>query len=80
MMGFISVEQRGLSPACPTIFHSLYYSSPITEAERSKRRRTQLAEKISNKLHALLWAVVGITVAVQTDFVRVLLGDERVNR
>lgn len=55
-------------------------SSPITEAEQSKRRRSQLADRISNKLHALFWVVVGATVVYRTDFVRVLMEDERVNR
>lgn len=55
-------------------------SSPMSEAEHSKRRRSQLAERISNKLHALLWVVVGIAVAYRTDFVRVLVEDDRVNR
>ncbi|CAN0236277.1 unnamed protein product, partial [Hapterophycus canaliculatus] len=55
-------------------------SSPITEAERSKRRRSQLADRISNKLHALFWVVVGATVVGRTDFLRVLMEDERVDR
>ena len=55
-------------------------SSPVSEAEHSKRRRSQLAERISNKLHALLWIIVGIAVAYRTDFIRVLLEDDRVNR
>ena len=55
-------------------------SSPITEAEQSKRRRSQLADRISNKLHALFWALVGVTVVYRTDFIRVLMEDERVDR
>eukprot|EP00903_Cladosiphon_okamuranus_P019603 g18028.t2 len=55
-------------------------SSPITEAEQSKRRRSQLADRISNKLHALFWALVGATVVYRTDFIRVLMEDERVDR
>eukprot|EP00752_Nemacystus_decipiens_P017548 g15727.t1 len=55
-------------------------SSPISEAEQSKRRRSQLADRISNKLHALFWALVGVTVVYRTDFIRVLMEDERVDR
>lgn len=62
----------------PSIF--AVCSSPITEAEQSKRRRSQLADRISNKLHALLWAVVGVIVAYRTDFIRVLMEDDRVDR
>lgn len=54
--------------------------SPATEAEQSKRRRSQLADRISNKLHALFWVVVGVAVVYHTDFVRVLVEDERVDR
>lgn len=58
----------------------ILHSSPTTEAERLKRRRSQLAEKISNKLHALLWTVVGFVVAYYSDFLHVLLKDDKVNR
>ncbi|CAM9761188.1 unnamed protein product [Ectocarpus sp. 4 AP-2014] len=54
--------------------------SPATEAEQSKRRRSLLADRISNKLHALFWVVVGVAVVYRTDFIRVLVEDERVDR
>lgn len=55
-------------------------SSPITEAEHVKRRRSQLSDKISTKLHAFFWVLAGVMVAYQTDFVRVLMESDRVNR
>ncbi len=68
-------------PCClPCVSSLIPCSSPITEAEQSKRRRSQLADRISNKLHALFWAVVGVTVVYRTDFVRVLMEDKRVDR
>ncbi|CAN0154040.1 unnamed protein product [Discosporangium mesarthrocarpum] len=55
-------------------------SNPMTEEEETKRHRSQLAERISNKLHAAFWVVAGGAVAYHTDFVRVLVEDERVDR
>lgn len=55
-------------------------NNPITEAEHVKRRRSQLSDKISTKLHAFFWVLAGVMVAYQTDFVRVLMESDRVNR
>ncbi|CAM9211362.1 unnamed protein product [Choristocarpus tenellus] len=55
-------------------------SNSVTEEEEKKRKRSQLAERISNKLHAAFWVILGVFVVYQTDFVKVILEDERINR
>eukprot|EP00611_Tribonema_gayanum_P015252 TRINITY_DN27083_c0_g1_i1.p1 TRINITY_DN27083_c0_g1~~TRINITY_DN27083_c0_g1_i1.p1 ORF type:complete len:160 (-),score=43.35 TRINITY_DN27083_c0_g1_i1:82-561(-) len=55
-------------------------STTETSEEERKRRRTELAERISNKLHAAFWTIVAGVVVYYTDFVRVLLQDDRVKR
>jgi len=50
------------------------------EDDERKRQNSELAEKISNAIHALFWVVSGVGVAYYTDFLKVAFEDERVNR
>eukprot|EP00953_Heterococcus_sp_UTEX-ZZ885_P009916 5807-Heterococcus_DN1.PRE.1 len=52
---------------------------PPSPADEQKRKRTELAERIQNKLHAAFWMAVGGLVAYHTDFFKVMFEDKRVN-
>ncbi|CAM9671259.1 unnamed protein product [Chrysoparadoxa australica] len=55
-------------------------STQTAEQEARKRQRSQLAERVSTKMHALIWVVIGGAVMYRTDFFNVLLHDDRVDR
>jgi hypothetical protein len=51
-----------------------------TRSVKRSSRRKELAETISNKLQALLWMLVSFLICYYTDFFRILVEDQRVNR
>ncbi|CAN0133360.1 unnamed protein product, partial [Phaeothamnion confervicola] len=51
-----------------------------TDEDERKKRQSQLAERISNKLQAAFCTFAGFGLAYKTNFVPILMEDKRVNR
>jgi len=56
------------------------HSDPSLSPEAIKKQRTDALEKINIKLQAFAWVVMAGLVVYYTDFFKVLLNDDRVNR
>ena len=65
-------SSRGQRPNETTTFRT-------RKVEKSASRK-QLAENVSHKLQALLWIVLCSLIIYYTDFLKILVEDERVNR
>ena len=63
-----------------TTIHVSRYSVPENSEDEYKMKRKELAERISNKLHAAFWVVTTCLLCYYTDLFRVLIEDKRVNR
>lgn len=50
------------------------------EEELNKKKRAERVEKITAKLHAVVWVIVAILAFVFSDIIRIAIYDHRVNR
>lgn len=46
----------------------------------AKKKHAERVERIQTKIHAALWVIVAGAVIYYTDFIKIILTDERINR
>jgi hypothetical protein len=51
-----------------------------TEEEMNKKKRAERVDKITAKLHAVVWVAAAIATFVFSDVVKIGMYDKRVNR
>ena len=51
-----------------------------TEEEMNKKKRAERVDKITAKLHAIVWVLAAIVSFIFSDVVKIGLYDKRVNR
>jgi hypothetical protein len=54
--------------------------SQVQDVDEEKKRHDEYMERLNVKLHAFFWVIGAGFLVYKTDFVRVVLSDERVNR
>ena len=62
-------------------YRRLSQESETTEVEEAnKKKRGERIDRITAKLHALVWVVLSISIILYTNLLNVAYSDERVNR
>ena len=51
-----------------------------TEGDEVKKKRADLIDRITSKIHALIWVAVSIALLIYTDLFKLAVYDSRVNR
>jgi hypothetical protein len=66
----------------PARYRKIYQQENEQEgsAINDKKKKAERIEKITAKLHALIWVVVGVVALIFSDIIRIGLHDDRVNR
>lgn len=50
------------------------------EGDEMKKKRADRIERITSKIHALIWIVASVILLIYTDLFKIALNDDRVNR
>ena len=52
----------------------------VTEEDEQKKERAERIEKITSKIHALIWVGLSVAIMVYTNIIKLAFTDDRINR